>query len=130
MKLWVDDLRYPPDDQWTWVKTSDSAVALLRLTGTCEVMSLDHDLGEEDTPRPVVLWLCEHPERWPTEVRVHSSNPGGPRLAGEHMIERYKPGEASDGHAVRLPARDRPGQRPVRGLGRTQSPAPRAPRPR
>ena len=52
-------------------------------------MSLDHDLGGEDTPRPVVIWFCEA-DYWPTEVVVHSANPVGIEWL-EGMIERYKP---------------------------------------
>ncbi|WP_368856486.1 cyclic-phosphate processing receiver domain-containing protein, partial [Mycobacteroides abscessus] len=35
-----------------------------------EAISLDHDLGGEDTTRPVVLWLAEH-GNWPQRVYVH-----------------------------------------------------------
>jgi hypothetical protein len=52
-------------------------------------MSLDHDLGGDDTTRPIVLWMCEN-ESWPTTVHVHTANPVG-REWLEGMIERYKP---------------------------------------
>lgn len=84
--LWVDDLR-PAPEGWTWVKTSREAIRALEFTRVSE-MSLDHDLGGDDTTRPVVLWLCEHPDRWPAEVRVHSANPVGVEwLTG--MVNRY-----------------------------------------
>lgn len=92
MKIWIDDIRTPPDDDWKWAKTSDNAIQWLiaaeSLGHTVEVMSLDHDLGGDDTTRFVVLWLCEN-GGWPVEVRVHSSNPVG-REWLEGMIERYK----------------------------------------
>jgi hypothetical protein len=97
MKLWVDDLRPPPDGTWHWVKTSSEAISVLlqmkdsySLDGTPpEIMSLDHDLGGLDTTRPVVLWCCEN-NFWPDEVRIHTMNPVGRTwLAG--MVERYKP---------------------------------------
>lgn len=107
MKLWVDDLRPPPDshpspanpgetvsDGWWWAKTSRSAIDSLdyhnRIAPKFNELSLDHDLGGDDTSRPIVLWLCEHPEAWPDIVRVHSFNPVG-RIWLEGMIERYKP---------------------------------------
>lgn len=31
MKLWIDDLRFPPDPAWTWVKTSDEARQMRQL---------------------------------------------------------------------------------------------------
>ncbi|MHA4848749.1 cyclic-phosphate processing receiver domain-containing protein [Rhodococcus sp. MSC1_016] len=86
MRLWVDDLRTPPDG-WEWAKTSAAAIARLDAGGV-EQLSLDHDLGGDDTTRPVVLWMCEH-EVWPREIRVHSANPVGVEwLTG--MIDRYR----------------------------------------
>jgi hypothetical protein len=92
MKIWVDDIRTPPDDSWYWLLTSSKAIAVLMARRTVglpvEVMSLDHDLGGLDTTRPVVLWCCEN-DFWPDEVRVHTANPVGCEwLTG--MIERYK----------------------------------------
>ena len=100
MKIWVDDIRTPPDDSWKWVKTSGEAIKLLsdyvKLKFDyeldieyLEVMSLDHDLGGDDTTRPIVLWCCEN-DFWPVEVVVHSANPVG-REWLEGMIRRYKP---------------------------------------
>lgn len=89
MRLWVDDLREPPEG-WYWAKTSEHAIEILIL-GRHNVteMSLDHDLGGDDTTRPIVLWLCENrPDGpWPETV-VHSANPVG-RQWLEAMIERY-----------------------------------------
>jgi hypothetical protein len=92
MKIWVDDIRTPPDDTWMWCKTSYEAIAELHNAmlrhWEIEIMSLDHDLGGVDTTRPVVLWCCEN-EFWPNEVRVHTANPVGHEwITG--MIERYK----------------------------------------
>lgn len=88
-RLWVDDLRDPPTPQWDIARTSAVAVEMLT-AGTYDVLSLDHDLGGEDTTRRVVLWLCEHPERWPWEVLVHTANPvGRDWLCG--MVNRYRP---------------------------------------
>ena len=94
MKIWVDDLRPPPDDSWEWAKTSLEALGWLWHVRMCyedchiEVMSLDHDLGGDDTTRPIVLWMCEN-NFWPDEVVVHSANPVGIDWL-EGMIERYK----------------------------------------
>lgn len=91
MKLWVDDLRNPPDSTWTVARTSRDAIEVLSAVDPPpEVMSLDHDLGFDDTTRAVVLWLCDHPKRWPPEVRVHAQSFLGRRwLLG--LIEQYKP---------------------------------------
>ncbi len=55
-----------------------------------EAVSFDHDLGGDDTTRPVVLWFCET-GWWPEKCHIHSMNPIGREwLAG--MITRYGPG--------------------------------------
>lgn len=88
MKLWVDDLR-PAPEGWLWVKGSAEAIDVLGRE-PIDVVSLDHDLGGDDTTRAVVLWLCEH-DAWPKAVRVHTANPVGREwLVG--MAERYGPG--------------------------------------
>lgn len=88
MKLWVDDLRPPPDDTWWWAKSSKRAIAWLYYPYIRQ-MSLDHDLGGDDTTRAVVLYMCEHGV-WPDNVRCHSANPVG-REWLEAMVERYHP---------------------------------------
>ena len=95
MKIWVDDIRTPPDDSWYWYKTSRSVIDLFQQiydnwgSGTdVEILSLDHDLGGDDTTRKIVLFMCST-DFWPVEVRVHSANPVG-REWLEGMIERYK----------------------------------------
>lgn len=88
--LWVDDLRNPPLG-WAWAKTSAEAIGMLSRR-RWDRMSLDHDLGGEDTARRVVLWLCEqdNPDAWPVEVFVHTQNPVGEQwLRG--MVGRYAP---------------------------------------
>ena len=88
MKLWVDDLRNPPGG-WAWAKTSQEAIDYLNQSIVTE-MSLDHDLGGDDTSRRVVLAMCEGTVEWPDDVRVHSANPVGVEWL-EGMIDRYKP---------------------------------------
>ena len=88
MRLWVDDLRDPPDATWSWAKTSAAAIDMLKVAaGDVSEMSLDHDLGGDDTTRPVVLWMCEN-DTWPARVSVHTANPVG-REWLEGMIRRY-----------------------------------------
>lgn len=90
MKLFVDDLREPPDAGWTVARSSVEALAFLDSGEVVTELSLDHDLGGDDTTRAVVLHLCEH-GGWPPIVRVHSANPVGVEwLTG--MVTRYGPG--------------------------------------
>jgi len=90
MRLFLDDIRTPPDETWTWVKTIEDAIPLLE-SGEVEEASLDNDLGENiEEGRKLVLWMAEK-GTWPTnEIHVHSANP----VAVEYMlgvIDRYGP---------------------------------------
>lgn len=83
MKLWVDDLREPPDQSWIWAQTYPEAIRDLSLfEGQIEVLSLDHDLGERNTGYDILtqieVWLHgERPYAVPPAIRVHSANPVG-----------------------------------------------------
>ena len=92
MKLWLDDLRDPAVHGhigWTWAKTAEEAIALLK-TGKVTEASLDHDLSieatigaadwaREVTGYDVVCWMEEN-DVWPRDgTRVHSMNPEGRR---------------------------------------------------
>jgi hypothetical protein len=48
LRLYLDDIRSPVDDDWIVVRNYDEFVAQLKLNGlgNFEVISLDHDLGE------------------------------------------------------------------------------------
>lgn len=94
LRLWIDDLREPPDETWDVVTTSEAAIALLTqfqregmLWCPREVVSFDHDLGGDDTSRKVVIWMIENNFRF-ERYAVHSANPVG-REWLHGMIERY-----------------------------------------
>jgi hypothetical protein len=95
VKLWLDDVRTPPDDSWTWVKSVDPAVALME-RGQVTDASLDHDLGMDERGqelpegRTLVYWMAEK-DCWPSQsIAVHSANVVGvDYMVG--MIERYGP---------------------------------------
>lgn len=93
MKIWVDDIRTPPDETWLWFKDSFMAMQFLmaahRQNFPIDLISLDHDLGGDDTTRPIIMAFCRW-DWWPLEVRIHTANPVG-REWLEGMIERYKP---------------------------------------
>ena len=84
MKLWIDDLRAPPDDSWTWAKDSVQArnrvtQAIIGLFALQEV-SFDHDLGGNDNG-VIVADLIEDAAFVGKLPRikwfVHSANPPG-----------------------------------------------------
>lgn len=88
MRLWVDDMRPPPDATWRWATTSSDAIHWLQDACVREI-SLDHDLGGIDTTRPIVLHMCLE-DIWPQIINVHSCNPPGSEWLTK-MCERYAP---------------------------------------
>lgn len=88
--LWLDDVREAPEG-WTWVKTYEKCLAVLK-SEKVEVLSLDNDLGggigsarfpmfghgsfdePEKEGSDVADWLEEN-SYWPRVVCVHTANP-------------------------------------------------------
>lgn len=90
MKLWVDDVRIPPQGEgWTWVSTYEDAILLVDcLSDSITEMSLDHDLGGDYTGYDLVKHMAEF-DLWPTcSIRVHSMNPVGANNM-RAIIKRY-----------------------------------------
>lgn len=78
MYVFLDDTRQTPFG-WTRVYWPYQAIALLE-TGKVEVISLDHDLGDDDrgTGYDVLLWMQEAARErrfTPPEIRIHSASP-------------------------------------------------------
>ena len=92
IRLWVDDVRLPPSDDYRWVMTAEDALQVM-LTEDVSSVSLDCDLDLRQTDRGTWvsvpandgIWLVkkmiEH-DLLPPRIRhihVHSQNPeGGP----------------------------------------------------
>lgn len=85
MKLWVDDERPAPDgEDWLSVRSSQRAIETIKRWDEArathqgvtrlEEVSLDHDLGGEDTGFKVLDWMIEH-NIWPEVLTIHTSNP-------------------------------------------------------
>lgn len=77
MKVYLDDERVTPDG-WVRIYWPDEAIPLLE-TGEVEIISLDHDLGDDDrgTGYDVVLWIEEAVALRgfkPPRIAVHSAN--------------------------------------------------------
>lgn len=78
LSLWLDDERTPPSSEWFWVKTALDAIKALR-TANFEIVSLDHDLGEDaGTGYDVLLFLeaqvFTNPSFRAPEIRIHTAN--------------------------------------------------------
>lgn len=77
-KLYLDDLRDPPDDSWVVARSSDEAFIILNVKGLPDFMSLDHDLGGDDTTMVFLKNLAIIYSEGPVpDYQVHSANPVG-----------------------------------------------------
>lgn len=97
-KLWVDDLRIPPDDSYDIARTFNDAILSL-MANEYEEIYLDHDLacwdadGKEKTGYGIVLWLAEQVHTVPDFVApmryymLTDNSVGRKNMAG--VIERY-----------------------------------------
>lgn len=79
VKIWIDDVRPPPSENWIWVKTLSEAFVAISANELAEI-SFDHDLGGEDTTMPLAKLIEEmayfgtmKPFKW----YIHSANPVG-----------------------------------------------------
>lgn len=91
--LYLDDIRKPRHTygnhqshndtywkNWTLARSSEEAKQLVLERGMPELMSLDHDLGGDDTTFVFLHWLTR--EYWngtdpAPRYRIHSANPEG-----------------------------------------------------
>lgn len=77
IKMYIDDVRCPPDDDWILVRSSDEAVAWVTQNGMPDFISFDHDLGGEDTTMVFLKKIVELGLKPPNNYHVHSANPIG-----------------------------------------------------
>lgn len=80
--LFIDDLRTPVLDLGELTIARTSAQAIIALSeNEYDYVFFDHDLGGDDTIRPVILWLEEQAHtraRVPiAQCYIHTSNPVG-----------------------------------------------------
>lgn len=96
LKLWIDDIRIPPDNTFDIARTYDDAISLLQ-TNQYDHIWLDHDLsdfkdGKERTGYSIVQWLVERKVMDDLHVPNHysflTSNPVG-RKNMKDLIDRY-----------------------------------------
>lgn len=105
-KLWVDDTRRPPSDDWDWARNVAEAIELTKgppgePKAGYDHMSLDHDLGivkyegkvvvnpDAMSGGDFVMWLHEHGNKkhMPKSVNIHSHN----KDASELMRKALEP---------------------------------------
>jgi len=80
MKLFVDDFRKAPGNDWTIAKNYNEAIMILDSLPVQE-LSLDHDLGKKRTGYDIICWIEEQMETNnfipPEKIICHSANPVG-----------------------------------------------------
>lgn len=93
-KLFVDDIRQPPDDTWTLARTVTEAIRYIDLYGvSIEEISLDHDISlevrvgntyrpfpSEETYQPVARFITRYYEKLYSlspKITLHTANPVG-----------------------------------------------------
>ena len=81
MKMFIDDCRTPVDyEEWVVVRNVKQAITEMKLCKNrgevLEQVSYDHDMGESETTRKIIMWQSLH-NCPPKRASIHSSNPVG-----------------------------------------------------
>ena len=87
-KLFLDDNRMPPDDEWIVVRSYKAFVSYIMQHGPPEVVSFDYQLGGVKNGYDAALWMvrnCIRPRKW----FVHSSSAYGRRRISELLSSNY-----------------------------------------
>ena len=79
MKIWVDDVRFPPSG-YAWARSVNEAKELIQANhGSITILDLDHDAGdyvkEGGDYIKILDWMEENQISIP--IRIHSMNPVG-----------------------------------------------------
>ena len=82
-KLFLDDLRTPPNGGWEIARSYEEAINLISERGMPQRIAFDHDLGTEKTGMDFARWMVESlldgrlqlPDGF--TFSVHSDNPNG-----------------------------------------------------
>lgn len=103
--LFLDDERYPThvdptlDRQWIVARSTEEAIQEVTHRGFPWFMSLDHDLGSNDTTMDFLRWLV-----WeyggsvvsPPQYQIHSANPVGAKNIEAFMNSWKRVAEMED----------------------------------
>ena len=93
MKVFLDDIRDPPNDDWIKVKNVKDAIYYLE-NENVEEISLDHDLGDYfETGYDVLLWIEERvvtKDFVPPKIYTHTDNPPAKKKMKMAIDQTYK----------------------------------------
>ena len=95
-KLFIDDLRYPPDDTRIVVRNIQEATDYLDKNNIPDVISFDHDLGGGETSITIINYITEgildgkflFPVGF--AYHIHSANPVGSENIKSKMDQLLK----------------------------------------
>lgn len=102
MKLFLDDVRTPPDGNWIVKRSSKDGIEFVLTKGCPTFISFDHDLGGEDTSmifiNDLITNVLDQKVNIPDDFDyyVHSANPVGSENIKSKMnnflqfINKYK----------------------------------------
>ena len=91
--FWIDDIHDAPSDTWIVCRTSDEAIEAVKTHGWPVYMSLDHDLGGDDTAMVFLKRLVNEiwdGDKCPPMWNVHSRNPEGAKNVKAFMGSWHK----------------------------------------
>lgn len=74
--LFVDDERFPPDDDWVHAMSVQETIEYLDSHDRLELMSLDYVLKDGDA-MDILIWLRDHRDKIPVEIRAHTRSSTG-----------------------------------------------------
>lgn len=89
MKVFLDDVRDCPSSFY-WVRNYEECVDILK-NCDIDIISLDHDLGENKTGYDVVKFMVQE-SIFPKEIYIHSANPIGAQNMKD-LLKKYAPND-------------------------------------
>lgn len=118
-KLYLDDIRKPPDDSWIVVRNFEAFANWIEANGLPDIVSFDHDLGHGQAytkPRGKRVWIprAEFEQikdgydcaKWmllnygmPKDCRVHSANPVGAERI-KNLLNDYRKGSCHENQEI------------------------------
>jgi hypothetical protein len=91
-KVFIDDIRTPPSNDWIVVRSSKEAIDWVNANGMPDIISFDHDLGGDDTSMVFLKQLFEiafEKGYNPPKYFIHSANPIGSKNI-QSFMESWK----------------------------------------
>ena len=90
MKIFLDDLREFPKENYECVRTYEDCVMLLRLFGSkVEIINLDYDLCSKKTGLDVLKYMHNN-NMVPKTIIVHSTHSTGVSMMERYIKEHFK----------------------------------------